>query len=103
MVEHLAQKKKTWFDSDTENGTYMISDLSSIPGGCCSLNPQVEVELVLANGELVKANANEHEDLFWAIRGGGLPFFFWGELGYPLGGDTFWKAKKSSDFPSSKL
>lgn len=34
----------------------------------------VEVELVLANGELVKANANEHEDLFWAIRGGGGNF-----------------------------
>ena len=32
---------------------------------------QVEVEVVLADGTLVKANAQEHEDLFWAVRGGG--------------------------------
>ena len=29
------------------------------------------MEVVLADGTLVKANAQEHEDLFWAIRGGG--------------------------------
>ena len=27
--------------------------------------------MVLADGTLVKANAQEHEDLFWAVRGGG--------------------------------
>eukprot|EP00434_Breviolum_minutum_P022768 symbB.v1.2.020087.t1/scaffold1671.1/size106526/1 len=34
----------------------------------------VEVEVVLADGTLVKANAQEHEDLFWAVRGGGGNF-----------------------------
>lgn len=31
----------------------------------------VEVEIVTANGELVRANLNEHPDLLWASRGGG--------------------------------
>jgi FAD/FMN-containing dehydrogenase len=29
-----------------------------------------DVELVLANGEIVHANANEHPELLWALRGG---------------------------------
>ena len=32
------------------------------------------VELVTANGELVRASADEHPDLFWALRGGGGNF-----------------------------
>lgn len=31
----------------------------------------LEGELVLASGELVTANAVQHPDLFWALRGGG--------------------------------
>jgi hypothetical protein len=31
----------------------------------------VEADVVLASGELVTANANEHADLFWALRGAG--------------------------------
>lgn len=34
----------------------------------------LEAEVVLANGRIVTANINEHEDLFWAIRGGGGNF-----------------------------
>src|SRR5262245_3147634 len=30
----------------------------------------LSVDLVLASGELVKASADEHPDLFWAVRGG---------------------------------
>ena len=31
-------------------------------------------DIVLASGELVRANANEHPDLFWALKGGGGNF-----------------------------
>jgi FAD/FMN-containing dehydrogenase len=34
----------------------------------------VAAELVLADGRIVRASADEHEDLFWAIRGGGGNF-----------------------------
>ena len=34
----------------------------------------VAAELVLADGRLVRASADEHPDLFWAIRGGGGNF-----------------------------
>jgi hypothetical protein len=34
----------------------------------------LEAELVLADGSKVTANENEHDDLFWAIRGGGGNF-----------------------------
>jgi hypothetical protein len=34
----------------------------------------VSADVVLANGELVKASANENADLFWALRGGGGNF-----------------------------
>lgn len=39
-----------------------------------SIDNLLEVEIVLASGELVKASATENEDLFWAIRGGGGNF-----------------------------
>jgi FAD/FMN-containing dehydrogenase len=31
-------------------------------------------DIVLANGELIRANANEHADLWWALKGGGGNF-----------------------------
>src|SRR5215211_3403272 len=34
----------------------------------------LEAEVVLANGELVSANAEQNPDLFWALRGGGGNF-----------------------------
>ena len=34
----------------------------------------LEAEVVLANGERVRASADEHPDLYWAIRGGGGNF-----------------------------
>ncbi len=34
----------------------------------------VGAEVVLANGEMVRANKDENSDLFWALRGGGGNF-----------------------------
>jgi FAD/FMN-containing dehydrogenase len=34
----------------------------------------LEVDVVLADGSFVTANANQHPDLFWAVRGGGGNF-----------------------------
>lgn len=37
-------------------------------------NSLTAVEIVLANGDLVRADAESHADLFWAVRGGGGNF-----------------------------
>lgn len=39
-----------------------------------SIDNLLEVDLVLADGSFVTANAEQHEDLFWAVRGGGGNF-----------------------------
>jgi FAD/FMN-containing dehydrogenase len=39
-----------------------------------SLDNLQSVDMVLADGAIVRANAHEHSDLFWAVRGGGGNF-----------------------------
>jgi FAD/FMN-containing dehydrogenase len=39
-----------------------------------SIDNLLEVDMVLADGSFVKANANQNQDLFWAVRGGGGNF-----------------------------
>jgi FAD/FMN-containing dehydrogenase len=57
----------------------------------------VEAEVVLASGDVVRASADEHPDLYWALRGGGGNFgvvtsflFRLHEAGTIVGGPTFW-------------
>jgi len=60
----------------------------------------VEADVVLADGSLVVASATEHEDLFWALRGGGGNFGIVTSFLYrahPVstvyGGPIFWDLK----------
>ena len=68
----------------------------------------LEAELVLASGEPVKASAEEHPDLFWAIRGGGGNFgvvtsflFRLHEVGTIFGGPTFWPIEATEEVLST--
>jgi FAD/FMN-containing dehydrogenase len=67
----------------------------------------LEAEIVLANGERVRASADEHPDLYWAIRGGGGNFgvvtsflFRLHEVGTIFGGPTFWPAEQGAEVMS---
>jgi len=64
----------------------------------------LEAEIVLANGTVVIANARQHADLFWAIRGGGgnfgivTSFLF---QAHPVkevfGGPTLWPIEQTAE------
>jgi FAD/FMN-containing dehydrogenase len=64
----------------------------------------LEAEVVLANGKSVRASADEHPDLYWAIRGGGGNFgavtsflFRLHEVGTVIAGPTFWDVSDSAE------
>ena len=64
----------------------------------------LEAEVVLANGKSVRASADEHPDLYWAIRGGGGNFgvvtsflFRLHEVGTITGGPTFWPVEDGEE------
>ena len=65
-------------------------------------------EVVLASGERVRASADEHPDLFWALRGGGGNFgvvtqfeFRLHEVGTVIGGPTFWPVEDAVEVLSA--
>jgi len=70
-----------------------------------SIDQLVSVDLVTADGEFVKANADENADLFWGVRGGGGNFGIVTEFEFrcvPLGtqvlaGPVFWPMEQSGD------
>jgi len=63
----------------------------------------LEVDVVLANGRFVTANANQNQDLFWAVRGGGgnfgvvTSFVFRAQPVHTVfGGPVLWKMDKAA-------
>ncbi len=64
----------------------------------------LEVDVVLADGRLVTANEHEHQDLFWAVRGGGGNFgvvtsflFRAHPIDTIVGGPTLWSLDDAAD------
>jgi FAD binding domain/Berberine and berberine like len=64
----------------------------------------LEAELVLASGDKVRASADEHPDLYWAIRGGGGNFgavtsftFRLHEVPSVIAGPTFWPVEAAGE------
>jgi FAD/FMN-containing dehydrogenase len=64
----------------------------------------LEAEMVLASGERVIASADDHPDLFWAIRGGGGNFgvvtsfvFRLHPVDTVVGGPTFWPVEAGAE------
>ena len=62
------------------------------------------VDIVLADGRLVTASADENADLFWAVRGGGGNFgvvtsflFRAHPVGTVYGGPIFWPLDKGAE------
>ena len=62
----------------------------------------LEADVVLADGRRVRASADEHAHLYWALRGGGGNFgvvtsflFRLHEVGTVFGGPTFWAIEHS--------
>jgi hypothetical protein len=68
----------------------------------------LEAEMVLANGDYVRASADENPDLYWAIRGGGGNFgvvtsflFRLHEVGTVVAGPTFWPIEQTAEVLSA--
>src|SRR5690349_13578822 len=64
----------------------------------------IGADMILADGSRVRASAEEHPDLFWAIRGGGGNFgvvttfeFRLHELNTVVGGPTFWPVEMGAE------
>jgi FAD/FMN-containing dehydrogenase len=65
----------------------------------------VEAEVVTAEGDIIRASATEHRDLFWALRGGGGNFGVVSSFRFrlhPVGptvmaGPVFWAAKDTTE------
>ncbi len=69
-----------------------------------TVDNQLGVDMVLADGSFVTANAQEHPDLFWAVRGGGGNFgvvtsflFRCHDVGTVYGGPIFWPLEQATE------
>ncbi|MET0127110.1 MAG: FAD-binding oxidoreductase [Solirubrobacterales bacterium] len=68
----------------------------------------IGADVVLANGEQVRASADENPDLFWGLRGGGGNFgvvtrfeFRLHEVGTVIAGPTFWSVDDGAEVLSA--
>ncbi len=68
-----------------------------------TIDSLIEADVVLADGRLVSASASQHEDLFWALRGGGGNFGVVTSFLYQahpastiFGGPIFWEMKDAA-------
>ena len=113
----------TWSEVDGATGEYGLATPSGIisttgvggltlGGGLGHLTRKcglaidnlLEAEMVLANGDQVRASADSNPDLYWAIRGGGGNFgvvtsflFRLHEVGTVVGGPTFWPIEQTAE------
>jgi FAD/FMN-containing dehydrogenase len=116
-----------WGDVDTATGEYGMATPSGIisttgvggltlGGGLGHLTRKcglaidnlLEAEVVLADGQIVTANADSHPDLYWALRGGGGNFgavtsftFRLHDVGTVIAGPTFWAVEDSKEVLSA--
>src|SRR4051794_29298827 len=110
-----------WQDVDSATGEYGMATPSGIisttgvggltlGGGIGHLTRKcglaidnlLEAEVVLADGQVVTANAESHPDLYWALRGGGGNFgvvtsfkFRLHDIGTVIAGPTFWAVEEA--------
>ncbi len=86
-------------------GLTLGGGLGHLTRGCgLTIDNLLEAEMVLASGETVRVNAEEHPDLYWAIRGGGGNFgvvtlfkFRLHKIDTIFGGPTFWPVEAAED------
>jgi FAD/FMN-containing dehydrogenase len=116
-----------WGDVDTATGEYGMATPSGIisttgvggltlGGGLGHLTRKcglaidnlLEAEVVLADGQVVTANAHSHPDLYWALRGGGGNFgavtsfkFRLHDVGTVVAGPTFWPVEDAAEVLSA--
>jgi FAD/FMN-containing dehydrogenase len=69
-----------------------------------SIDNLLEVDMVLADGSFVTANADQHPDLYWAVRGGGGNFgvvtsflFHLHDIDTVIAGPMLWRPDKSKE------
>jgi hypothetical protein len=72
--------------------------------GGLTIDNLLEADVVLADGSLVKANARQHADLFWALRGGGGNFgvvtsflFHCHPISTVFGGPMLWEITEAKE------